>query len=153
MKAPTFTLPDQYGKFHSLNEYKGKWLVLYFYPKDDTVGCTKEACSFRDKREVFVKRGVAVVGISKDSVASHQKFADKNNLNFTLLSDPEHKVIASYGAWVMKKFLGKEYEGISRDTFLINPGGDIVKEYKNVNPLTHTREILKDLDQLFFGSL
>ena len=152
-KAPSFNLPDQDGKYHSLDEYNGKWLILYFYPKDDTLGCTKEACSFRDKREVLVKRGAAVVGISKDSVESHQNFAKKHQLNFTLLSDPDHKVIESYGSWGMKNFMGKEYEGISRNTFLINPEGEIVKEYKDVNPLTHTREILKDLDKILFGTI
>ena len=151
MKAPSFTLPDQDGKLHSLDEYKGKWLVLYFYPKDNTAGCTKEACNFRDSRQPFAKRGVAIVGISKDSVESHQKFAQEHQLNFTLLADPNHKVIESYGSWVMKNFLGKEYEATARNTFLINPEGEIVKEYKNVNPLMHVREILKDLDQLRFS--
>src|SRR6185369_7931562 len=96
MQAPTFQLLDQHGVSHSLKEYSGKWLVLYFYPKDDTPGCTKEACNFRDGREEFVKRGVAIVGVSKDSVAAHKKFADKYHLDFTLLSDPTHTMIEAY---------------------------------------------------------
>ncbi|HZE87871.1 MAG TPA: thioredoxin-dependent thiol peroxidase [Methylomirabilota bacterium] len=148
MKASVFTLPDQNNKMHSLKDYQGKWLILYFYPKDDTPGCTKEACSFRDNKEAFLKRGVEIVGISKDSVASHQKFVTKHSLNFTLLADPDHKVIEQYGAWGKKKFMGKEYDGTMRNTFIINPKGEIVKEFKNVNPLTHTNAILQELDKL-----
>lgn len=150
MKAPAFSLPDQYGKQHSLDQYKGKWVVLYFYPKDETAGCTKEACNFRDGNQAFIKRGITIIGISKDTVESHDTFAKKHQLNFTLLADPEHKVIAAYDSWVVKKFLGKEYEGTARNTFLIDPKGEIIKEYKNVNPLTHAREILKDFDHLRF---
>jgi len=148
MKAPDFHLPDQNNSYHSLEDYRGRFLILYFYPKDDTPGCTKEACNFRDSREEFLKRGVAIVGISKDSVASHRKFADKFQLDFPLLADTDHKVIAAYGAWGKKKFMGREYDGIMRDTFLINPKGEIVKAYKSVNPLTSASEILKDLDEL-----
>src|ERR1700677_4674802 len=128
--APDFSLPDQDGKLRTLADYSGKWLVLYFYPKDDTPGCTTEACSFRDEREAIAEYGNAVViGISKDSVASHKKFADKHKLNFTLLSDPSHEVIEAFGAWGPKKFMGKSYVGISRNTYLVNPKGMIVKEY------------------------
>jgi len=148
MKAPNFSLSDQNGKSHSLSGYKGKWIIIYFYPKDFTPGCTKEACGFRDKGSEFKKRGVSLVGISKDSVVSHKKFAEKYNLNFSLLSDPEHKVIEAYGAWAKKKFMGREYYGILRSTFIINPKGEIVKEYKNVNPLIHSSEILEDLTRL-----
>lgn len=148
MKAPEFSLPDQNGIVHSLSDYKGKWLVVYFYPKDDTPGCTKEACNFRDNLDQFEKRGVMIVGISKDSVESHKKFADKFRLNFTLLSDPDHKVIEAYGAWGKKNFMGREFDGIIRNTVLINPKGEIVKEYKKVNPLTHAGELLTDLDAL-----
>jgi|SRR6185369_6563839 len=147
-KAPSFDLLDQHGVSHSLKEYFGKWLVLYFYPKDDTPGCTKEACHFQDGSEEFAKRGVAIVGVSKDTVASHKKFADKYHLDFTLLSDPEHAVIEAYGAWGIKKFMGREYLGIRRNTVLINPKGEISKEYQGVNPQTHSQEILKDLDAL-----
>src|SRR3990170_6173954 len=145
MKAIDFNLPDQEGRLHSLSDYKGSWLVLYFYPKDFTPGCTKEACSFRDASREFSQRGVKIVGISKDSVASHKKFAEKYKLKFPLLSDTEHEVIEAYGAWGKKKFMGREYYGIIRNTVIINPKGKIVKEYKNVNPLVHSSEILKDL--------
>jgi peroxiredoxin Q/BCP len=148
MKVPRFTLPDQDGKKHSLEEYLGKWLIVYFYPKDDTPGCTKEACNFRDNILEFQKRGVVIIGISKDSVESHKKFADKYKLNFTLLSDPDHKVVEAYGAWGKKNFMGREFDGILRNTVLINPKGEIVKEYKKVNPLTHANELLADLDAL-----
>ena len=148
MKAKDFNLQDQNGEFHKLSDYKGKWLLVYFYPKDDTPGCTKEACNFRDGISQFTKRGVTIVGISKDSVESHEKFADKYKLNFTLLSDPEHLVIESYGAWGIKKFMGKEFTGTQRNSYLINGAGEIVKEYKSVNPLSHFEQILTDLDQL-----
>jgi peroxiredoxin Q/BCP len=144
--APEFNLQDQDGKTHSLKDYKGKWVVLYFYPKDDTPGCTKEACSFRDERSAIEEYGNAVVlGISKDSVASHKKFSDKYKLNFTLLSDESHETIEAYGAWGPKKFMGKEYVGISRNTYLINPDGMIAKEYLGVDPKKHAAEIIKDL--------
>ena len=148
MHAPDFKLPDQEGQNHSLSDYQGKWLVLYFYPKDFTPGCTKEACTFRDSNREFGKRGVKIVGISKDTVVSHKKFAEKYHLNFPLLADPEHKTIEAYGAWAKKKFLGREYYGTLRSTFLVSPKGKIVKEYKNVNPLTHSSEILKDLHKV-----
>lgn len=148
MKAPAFSLPDQDGKVHSLSDYKGKWLILYFYPKDFTPGCTKEACSFRDNSQEFSNRGVNIVGISKDSVASHKKFAEKYHLKFSILADPEHKVIEAYGAWGKKKFIGREFFGTIRNTVLINPKGEIVKEYKKVNPIVHSSEILEDLKHL-----
>ena len=148
MKAKDFNLPDQDGNYHKLGDFAGKWLLLYFYPKDDTPGCTKEACTFRDGLNELQKRGVEVVGVSKDSVDSHKKFAEKYKLNFTLLSDPEHKVIESYGAWGIKKFMGKEFTGTLRNSYLINKAGEIVKEYKSVNPLTHFSEIVSDLDKL-----
>ena len=148
MKAPEFTLPDQNGKMHSLKDYLGKWVIVYFYPKDATPGCTKEACNFRDGREFLESAGAVVLGISKDSVASHKKFADKHELNFTLLSDETTETIKAYGAWGNKKFMGREYEGINRDTYLINPQGEIAKEYKGVNPLTHVGDLLKDLKAL-----
>jgi peroxiredoxin Q/BCP len=144
-KAPDFTLPDQNGINHSLSQYAGKWIILYFYPKDATPGCTKEACNFRDGREFLESAGAVVLGISKDSVASHKKFADAHNLHFTLLSDTSTETIQAYGAWGKKKFMGKEYEGIKRNTYLINPKGDIEKVYENVNPMTHINEIYKDL--------
>lgn len=148
MKAPTFTLPDQNGKMHSLSDYAGKWLVLYFYPKDGTPGCTLEACAFRDASTDFKSIGAEIVGISKDSVTSHKKFEEKHSLNFPILSDESHKVIEAYDSWNPKKFWGKEFLGVERNTFLINPVGEIAKEYKNVNPLTHTAEIISDIKQL-----
>lgn len=148
MKAYNFALADQNNKIHKLSNFLGKWVVLYFYPKDNTPGCTKEACNFRDASSEYTKRGVEIIGISKDSTSSHKKFADKFSLHFTLLSDPDHKVIEMFGAWGKKKFLGKEYDGIFRNTVIINPKGEIVKEYKSVNPLIHSDEILKDLEEL-----
>jgi len=144
--APNFNLPDQSGKNHQLSDYLGKWLVIYFYPKDDTPGCTTEACNFRDERDAIAEYGNAVViGISKDSVSSHKKFTDKYKLNFTLLSDPEHGTIEAYGAWGPKKFMGKEFLGVNRNTYIINPEGMITKEYLGVNPKKHAVEIINDL--------
>lgn len=142
-------MQDQFGNIHKLSDYLGAWVIIYFYPKDDTPGCVTEACSFRDAADEYKKRGVAIIGISKDSVSTHKKFADKYSLPFILLSDPTHEVINQYGAWAEgKKFMGKEYDVILRNTVLINPKGEIVKEYKSVNLLTHSSEILKDLDLL-----
>lgn len=148
-KAPDFNLTDQNGEKHSLKDYAGKWVVLYFYPKDDTPGCTTEACNFRDEREAIAEFGNAVViGISKDSIKAHKKFADKYNLNFTLLSDESHEVIEAYGAWKLKKFMGREYMGIERSTVIINPTGDIAKQYPKVDPKKHALEIINDLKEL-----
>ena len=147
-KAPDFSLFDQHGKTHTLAEYAGKWLVLYFYPKDDTPGCTTEACAFRDGREILQNMGAEVVGISKDTVKSHAKFAQKHGLDFTLLADPDHTTIEAYGSWGPKKFMGREYQGISRDTYLINPKGEIYKKYTGVDPKTHIGEIITDLKSL-----
>jgi peroxiredoxin Q/BCP len=147
--APDFNLADQDGKNHSLSDFAGRYLVLYFYPKDETTGCTTEACSFRDARDVIAERGnAAVVGISKDSVASHQKFAAKHELNFTLLSDPDHKTIEAYDSWKLKKFMGREYLGTNRNTFIITPDGKIAKKYEGVDPATHVAQILEDLKKL-----
>lgn len=148
MKAYDFSLPDQNGEFHKLSDYKGQFVVLYFYPKDDTPGCTVEACSFRDNQEVFRKNGIVVLGVSKDTVVSHKKFAQKHNLSFTIFSDVEKKVIKKYQAWSEKKFLGKTYEGVLRKTYLIDKDGNIIKIYEKVNPLTHAAEILKDIEEI-----
>lgn len=146
MKAPNFSLQDQDGKTHSLADYSGKWIVLYFYPRDDTPGCTTEACSFRDARNVIAELGnTEVIGISKDTVKSHKKFAEKHELRFTLLSDPEHTTIEAYGAWGPRKFMGREFMGTHRNTYIINPEGDIVKEYLGVNPKNHVQDIINDL--------
>ncbi|MGH7237001.1 MAG: thioredoxin-dependent thiol peroxidase [Candidatus Saccharimonadales bacterium] len=147
--APDFSLPDQNGQTKSLKDYAGKWLILYFYPKDATPGCTAEACSFRDEREAIAELGNAeVVGVSKDSVASHKKFGNKHQLNFTLLSDPEHKTIEAYGSWQPQKFMGREYMGTKRNSFIITPGGTIAKEYLGVDPKNHAAQIIEDLKKL-----
>lgn len=148
-QAPDFKLLDQNGQSRSLKDYANKWVVLYFYPKDNTAGCTKEACTFRDERDAIAEYGNAeVVGVSADSVVSHKKFIEKNHLNFTLLSDPDHKTIEDYGAWGPHKIMGHEYIGIHRNTYIINPSGKIVKEYLGVNPKTHASQIIKDLANL-----
>lgn len=140
--APDFTLIDQDGKPHSLSEYRGKWVILYFYPKDDTPGCTTEACKFRDSFHELAKMGIVILGISKDSVASHKKFATKYDLNFPLLSDPDHKIIEEYSAWGEKKFMGRLFLGILRMTYVIDPSGHIAKTYEKVNPTIHAGEII-----------
>ena len=148
MKAIDFSLMDQNEKVHTLSSYKGNWVLLYFYPKDDTPGCTKEACGFRDSLNDLKKYNVVVLGISADSVSSHQKFAKKYNLNFPLLSDEKKEVIKAYGAFGKKKFMGKEFEGILRISFLINPQGEIVKKYDKVKPEVHAKEVLEEIKNL-----
>jgi len=143
--APDFTLADQEGKTHSLSDYKGQWLVLYFYPKDDTPGCTTEACSFRDARDELAALGAQIVGISKDEASSHERFKAKYSLNFTLLSDADGSVIESYGAWGPKMF-GKL--GIQRKTFIIDPDGQVVKVYGRVTPQGHGDKVIDDLKSL-----
>lgn len=145
MKAADFSLPDQNGKVHKLSDYQGGWVVLYFYPKDNTPGCTKEACGFRDSIGELKKLGVVVLGVSADSVISHKKFSDKYQLNFPLLSDVKKEVIKKYDAWGKKKFLGKEFEGILRITYLINPQGEIVKKFEKVKPEIHAKEIIDEI--------
>lgn len=147
-KAKNFTLPDQEGKLHILKEYIGQWVVLYFYPKDDTPGCTVEACQFRDTFPQFKRSQAVVFGVSVDVVKKHAKFATKYELPFTLLSDEEKRVVELYGVWAKKKFMGREYMGILRTTFLINPAGKIAKIYENVKPDGHAEEVLKDINEL-----
>jgi len=147
-KAPDFTLADQDGKIHKLSSYKGSWVLLYFYPKDNTTGCTAEACAMRDYFPNFGKFKAKVLGVSIDSVKSHKKFADKYKLPFTLLADEEKKVVNKYGVWAKKKFMGREYMGTLRMSFLINPEGKIAKVYEKVNPAMHASEVLKDLGEL-----
>ncbi len=146
MKAPLFSLPDQDGIIHSLTDYAGKWIVLYFYPKDDTPGCTKEACEFRDLHDEFNKKNIAILGLSKDTVTSHKKFGTKHNLPFPLLSDTSLDTLKAYDAWGEKKFMGKTYQGILRKTVLISPDGEIKKVYPKVFPLGHAQEVLRDID-------
>ncbi|HSW92625.1 MAG TPA: peroxiredoxin [Patescibacteria group bacterium] len=143
--APDFTLQDESGKTHSLADYKGKWLVLYFYPKDDTPGCTAEACSLRDAATDMSELDAEIVGVSADDAKSHGKFIAKHHLNFTLLSDPNKGVIEAYGAWG-KKMFGKE--GILRRTFIINPHGEVVKVYGRVTPLGHGEQVTAELKRL-----
>lgn len=146
--APDFTLESDTGETVRLADLRGRRVVLYFYPKDDTSGCTKEACGFRDEREAYENRDVTVLGVSPDDVASHVKFRDKYDLNFPLLADPDHAVAEAYGAWGKKKLYGREYEGVLRSTFLIGPEGNIEKIYRKVKPAEHAAEILEDLDAL-----
>lgn len=147
-KAPDFNLPDQDGVYHKLSDYKGKWIVLYFYPKDDTPGCTKEACGFRDDLGQLEKFGVVVLGVSKDSPKSHQKFKEKYHLNFSLLSDETKEVTQAYGAWGEKNFMGRKFSGTLRKTYLIDPQGEAKKIYEKVDPLIHAGQILTDLKSL-----
>lgn len=147
-KAPAFKLPDQEGKTHALKDYAGKWVTLYFYPKDDTPGCTKEACSFRDNFATLKRAGIVVLGVSVDPVKKHAKFVEKYSLPFTLLSDENKEVVEKYGVWGKKKFMGREYMGTLRTTFLIDPQGKIAKVYENVKPDAHAEEILTDVKQL-----
>ena len=146
--APDFTLPDQEGGEHKLSDYRGKWVLLYFYPKDNTPGCTTEACTLRDAFEEFGRKNAVVLGMSADSVAKHEGFAKKHKLPFTLLSDEEKGVLKTYGVWAKKKFMGREYMGILRNSFLINPEGIIVKIYEGVKPAGHAEEVLVDLIKL-----
>ncbi len=144
--APDFKLNDQQGEQRSLADYRNQWLVLYFYPKDDTPGCTIEACSFRDGRDdIAEKTGAEIIGISKDDTASHQKFAQNHRLTFPILSDETGQVIEAYGAWG-KKMYGRE--GILRKTFIIDPAGQVRKVYGRVTPLGHARQVLADLSEL-----
>jgi peroxiredoxin Q/BCP len=148
-KAPAFTLPGSRGKKVSLSkDLLGGWSVLYFYPKDMTPGCTKEACSFRDNFAALKKRGVKVYGVSPDGVESHQKFTAKHELNFELLADTDHAVAARYGAWGEKKMYGKTFQGIKRMTFLIDPQGRIQHIWAKPKTEIHAEEVLAKLDEL-----
>jgi peroxiredoxin Q/BCP len=143
--APDFTLPDEEGQLHSLADYLGKPVVLYFYPRDDTPGCTKEACGFRDDYSAYEEAGVTILGVSPDTSSSHANFKAKYELPFTLLSDPNHEVLEVYGAWGLKKSFGREYMGVLRTTFLIDENGEIIKVFEKVKPAQHSAEILAAL--------
>lgn len=143
-RAPDFSLPDQYGKLRTLSEFRGERVLLFFYPKDSTPGCTIEACSLRDSVAAFEKLGIVVIGVSADSTASHAKFADKHDLPYPLLSDTEHSMLEAYGVWQKKKFMGREYMGIVRTSYLIAADGRIEKVYLSVKPLSHASEVLAD---------
>lgn len=144
-KAPDFKLEDNNGHIVKLSDFKGKKVILYFYPKDDTPGCTKEACSFRDNIPDFRKLKAEVLGVSNDDVASHEKFRKKYSLNFNLLSDVDKKVSKEYGVYELKSFMGREYYGIVRSTFLINEKGKIAKIFYKVNPEKHIDELLQEM--------
>ena len=146
-EAPDFTLKDQDGQRVSLRDLRGKWVVLYFYPKDDTPGCTKEACSFRDNHGQLQQRGAVVLGVSGDSEASHRKFADKYELPFPLLVDADHEVAKAYGAWGTKSNYGRTYEGVIRSTFVMGPDGRIAKVWPKVKPAEHGQEVLRWLTE------
>jgi peroxiredoxin Q/BCP len=147
-KAPDFSLSDEAGQKHTLAQYSGQWVLLYFYPKDDTPGCTTEACGFRDFRYKLQDEGVEVIGISKDSVKSHKKFAEKYKLPFPLLSDEDKTICEAFGVWGKKKFMGREYNGVFRTSFLVDKDGKIAKIYENVKPADHVSEVLKDFNAL-----
>lgn len=144
-KAPAFSLQDSNGKSLSLSDFKGKKVVIYFYPKDDTPGCTKEACAFRDIYDEILARNAVVIGISADSIVSHESFRKKYELPFFLLSDPEKKAIRAYGAWGEKKMYGKTSEGIIRSTVVIDEQGAVLKIFPKVKPEDHAKEILETL--------
>jgi len=147
-QAPAFSLPDQDGNQVSLKDFADKKLVIYFYPKDQTPGCIKEACSFRDNIDAFKKHGIAVIGVSIDIKKSHKNFISKQNLNFPLLADVNKEMVTAYGVWGEKSMYGRKYFGTFRKTFLINPQGIIDKIYHKVKVATHAEDILKDWDLL-----
>lgn len=144
-EAPNFTLPDQNGVTHSLYDYRGEWVLLYFYPKDNTPGCTTESCALRDAFPMLEEKGCVVLGVSTDSVQSHKKFEEKYQLPFPLLADTEKELVKCYGVWSPKKFMGREFLGTLRTSFLINPAGKIAKIYEKVKPAIHADEVLADL--------
>ena len=144
-KAPNFSLPDENEQVHTLVDYNDQTVLLYFYPKDDTPGCTTEACNFRDDYSAYQEAGVVILGVSPDTPQKHTKFKAKYDLPFTLLADIEHQVCELYGVWGPKKFMGREYEGVHRTTFLIGPGGVIQSVFEKVKPANHSAEILSVL--------
>jgi peroxiredoxin Q/BCP len=143
--APEFALPSDRGDVVRLSDLRGTRVVLFFYPKDDTSGCTKEACGFRDVMPAITEQGATVLGVSPDPVRSHERFRDKYDLNFPLLADEDHEVAAAYGAWGLKKLYGREYEGILRSTFLIGEDGHVEKVYRKVRPAEHAEEVVEEL--------
>jgi peroxiredoxin Q/BCP len=147
VRAPAISAKDQDGKLVTLEEYRGRKVVLYFYPKDDTPGCTREACAFRDNFPKFNTAGVEVLGVSIDNESKHKKFSEKYELPFRLVSDPDKKIVEAYGVWGLKKFMGREYMGTSRVTYLINEEGVIEKVWPKVTPDKHAEELLNYLQQ------
>ena len=146
--APDFSLPDEDGKTHKLSDYLGKPVLLYFYPKDNTSGCTTEACNFRDDYSAYEGSGVAILGVSVDDEKSHTKFKQKYDLPFSLLADTEKKVVTLYDVWGKKKMYGREYDGIFRTTYLIDSKGKIARVFENVKPASHSEEVLKVIEEL-----
>ena len=144
-KAPEFTLPDQNGEMHSLSDYKGQKVILYFYPRDNTSGCTKQACGFGERYPQIREKGAVVIGVSKDSVASHKKFEEKNKLPFTLLSDTEKTVIQAYDVWKEKKMYGKVSMGVVRTTYLIDENGIIIRAMDKVKAADNPQQMLEGL--------
>lgn len=142
MPAPHFSLPDETGAIRNLSDFAGQTIVLYFYPKDDTPGCTTEACNFRDDYSAYEQAGVTILGVSPDSPKSHAKFRAKFNLPFSLLADEQHKLCEQFGVWGPKKFMGREYMGVARATFVIGPDAVIKKVFENVKPADHSAEVL-----------
>ncbi len=149
--APDIVLPDQDGNTRKLAELRGQWVLVYFYPRDDTPGCTLEACGLRDASGQYARAGIRVLGISADTTKSHKKFAEKFQLPFTLLADEEKSVIRAFGAWGRKKFMGREFDGILRQSFLVDPKGKIAKVYAKVKPEGHAEEVLADVAALQGG--
>jgi peroxiredoxin Q/BCP len=147
-QAPDFTLRDENGTERKLSDFRGKPVVLYFYPKDDTPGCTAEACNFRDDYSAYEQAGVIILGVSPDTPKKHAKFKQKYHLPFTLLADADHAVCEKYGVWGRKKFMGREYDGVLRTTFLIGPDGGIVRVFKDVKPAEHSAEVLQALSKM-----
>jgi peroxiredoxin Q/BCP len=150
--APDFELKNDHNETVKLSDFRGRPVVLYFYPKDDTPGCTTEACEIRDDYDKYAKAGVAVVGISPDSAKSHTRFKDKYDLPFSLLADEDHAVAERYGTWALKKNYGREYMGIKRTTFLIDADGEILHVFENVHPKGHSQEILSALHEANISS-
>lgn len=146
--APDFELLDDQGQARHLSDYRGHAVILYFYPEDDTPGCTKEACNFRDDYSAYEKAGVVILGVSPDTVESHVKFKKKFQLPFPLLADVGHKICDVYGVWGPKKFMGKEYEGVLRTTFLIDAQGKIARVFENVRPSEHSAQVLEALQAI-----
>jgi len=148
VQAPEFSLPDESNVIRRLSDFRGRPIVLYFYPKDDTPGCTTEACNFRDNYSAYIEADVILLGISADTPKSHAKFKKKYSLPFPLLADDGHVVCDQYQVWGPKKFMGRDYEGISRTTFLINANGKIARVFENVKPSEHSAEVLEALKAL-----
>jgi len=147
-EAPAFSVADQNGQKHTLSDYKGKWLLLYFYPRDNTPGCTVEAITIRDSFAAFKKQKCVVLGISADTEGKHRGFREKFELPFDLLADTDKIMLKAYGVWQKKKFMGKEFTGIVRTSFLIDPKGKIARVYDTVKPALHAEEVLEDLKVL-----